>query len=221
MSQTLHTRFFKLPTFTPFRLGSAFGGIATTQILIKIGPSAAQVGDGSVLTGIDSHQSVVHYPLKFNFSTGGGGGGGGSAPTVFATMTPYTGGTLIVLSNLIAPWIMYDTSGSNPTPVASAPFSSTPFDVPESGGDFALGLHQSDVDGWWNASPGNSIGPIFTFDSGAGQGLEIIFRPGGMILANVGIQILNHDLPATTVSSEMASPNLTSMNPLSTIVHAV
>ncbi len=67
MAQTLHTKFFKLPFFAPFKLGVAFGGIATSQILIKIGPAAAQVGTGAVLTGIDSHQAVTHYPEKFHW----------------------------------------------------------------------------------------------------------------------------------------------------------
>ncbi len=67
MSQTFHTRFFRLPMFTPFYLDTAFGGVATSAVLIKIGNASAQIGTGSVLTRIGSHQAVRHYPLKYKW----------------------------------------------------------------------------------------------------------------------------------------------------------
>ncbi len=68
MAQTLHTKFFKLPVFAQFMLDSSFGGVSTTQVLIKLGSDSAQVSSGQVLTGISSHHRVRHYPLKYQWS---------------------------------------------------------------------------------------------------------------------------------------------------------
>ncbi len=65
--QTFHTRFFRLPMFSPFYLDRSFGGVATSAVLIKIGNASAQIGTGSVLTGIGSHQAVRHYPFKYKW----------------------------------------------------------------------------------------------------------------------------------------------------------